>query len=526
VDRLGARNAPLLAAIAAAAVFVTACGAGEETSHPARDGEAEQALVTSLSSSTSMRYTHVRCVTASAGEWTDVCTFQTVALREGADQPLVVTGYRVEDGQLRSGSGTVPLNVACAEEVRCWTDTLCNVAPECPSGLEGFFGEPVTPPARAATPRPTVSRCIAAWNAHGGFSPAEIAQTQPPLPSMEVTRPVYSPHLSGASLGFLGSRAEVRAGGDACSVVFDVGASGLYRVSTQVWGEPRFWIWRGADDLEAEPALEPAWNVCQREDGILFRADTCPPPAVLARPITDELERGHLAALSRRGGIPYWLGRTFEGARPVALDPRRGAQSVVEYKLQRESSRLTLTIFTYRPPRRSLRVKGLLVARAEPEDATVVVVTHGKVSADLREAARASLRPFISTNPDVSQVPGDLDEEPTRIDTSVPVRLLWVGPSFESFTATVIRDGPDGAGVVRYAKGGSEWFLVTYTARKKKHCGQTGCISPPPLPAALRRYGRVVHTVLRPSDLTVVLARRPRIVPHSSLLFEGLRPVG
>jgi hypothetical protein len=36
----------------------------------------------------------------------------------------------------------------------------------------------------------------------------------------------------------------------------------------------------------------------------------------------------------------------------------------------------------------------------------------------------------------------------------------------------------------------------------------------------------VVHTILRQDDLTVVLARRPRIVPNSSLLFEGLRPVG
>jgi hypothetical protein len=475
-----------------------------------------------------MRYTHVRCVKASAGDWTDVCTFQGVAFREGTDQPLVVTGYRIEDGQLRSGSGTVPLDVACAEEVRCWTSALCAATRDCPSGLDGYFGEPVTPPARAVTPRPTVSRCIASWNAHGGFSPAETAQATPPMASMEVARPVYTPHLSAASLGFIGPRAEVRAEGDACTVLFDKGVSGgLYRVSAQAWGEPRFWMWRGADDFEPKTALEPAWNVCQREDGTLSRSDACSPVAAIPRALADELERGHLASLFERGGIPYWLGRSFEGARPEALDPRRGAESVVVYRVRGDVGSLKLAVYTYRPPQRSRRVKkGVLLARAEPEDATVLVIANRKVSDALRRAVLRSLRPFISTNPDASQVPGDLQEEPTRIDTSVPVRLLWVGPTFEGYTGTVVQDAPAGAGVVRYAKGNAEWFLVTYTGREKKHCGQTGCVSPPPLPVALRKYGRVVDTVLRQNDLTVVLARRPGIVPPSSLLFEGLRPVG
>ena len=517
-----------LAAAATAVTLLTACGVGESARQPARDSEVEQRLATSLKGSQGSRYTHVRCVKASAGDWTHLCTFQVVSPGLAGDQPLVVLGYRVEGGQLRSGSGTAPLDVACAEEVRCWTSTLCAATRDCPSGFDGYFGEPATPPARAVTPRPTVSRCIASWNAHGGFSPAEIAQATPPIASMEVARPVYTPHLSGASLGFIGPRAEVRAGGDACSVVFDTGASGgLYRVSAQAWAEPRFWMWRGDDDFEAATALEPAWNVCQREDGTLFLADACPPVAAIPRALADELERGHLASLLDMGGIPYWLGRSFEGARPEALEPRRGAESVVVYRVSGEDGSLTLTVYTYRPPRRSRNVrKGTLVARAEPEDATVLVLADGKVSDDLQQAVRASLRPFISTNPDTAQVPGDLKEEPTRIDASVPVRLLWVGTRFEGFTGSVVKDGPEGAGVVRYAKGGSEWFLVTYTARKKKHCGQTGCVSPPPLPATLRRYGRVVHTILRQDDLTVVLARRPGIVPHSSLLFEGLRPVG
>jgi hypothetical protein len=535
VGHLGARNAPRLWALVAAATalaFLTACGPGEEARHPARDNEVEQRLASSLTGSHGIRshgirYTHVRCVKASAGDWTHLCTFQVVSPGLAGDQPLLVLGYRVEGGQLRSGSGTVPLDVACAEELRCWTSTLCAATRDCPSGFERYFGEPVTPPARAVTPRPTVSRCIASWNAHGGFSPAETAQATPPIASMEVARPVYTPHLSGASLGFIGPRAEVRAGGDACSVLFDTGASGLYRVSAQAWGQSRFWMWRGADDFEAESALEPAWNVCQRDDGTLFPSDTCPPVAAIPRAIADELERGHLASLYEMGGIPYWLGRSFEGARPEALESRRGAESVVVYRVRGEKDSLTLTVYTYRPPQRSREVrKGVVVARAEPEDATVLVVADRKVSDALRHSVLGSLRPFISTNPDAAQVPGDLQEEPTRIDTSVPVRLLWVGPSFEGFTGSVVQDGPEGAGVVRYAKGGSEWFLVTYTARKKKHCGQIGCVSPPPLPAALRRYGSVVHTILSQDDLTVVLARRPRIVPDSALLFDGLRPVG
>jgi hypothetical protein len=529
VNRLGALNAaPLLGAlvlVAAVAGFLSACGAGQEPREASPDSEAEQALLTSLRGSVGTRYTHVRCVKVSAGEWTDLCTFQVVSLRQTNDQPLLVMGYRVEGGQLRLGSGTVPLDVACAEEVRCWTRTLCAATQGCPSGLEGFFGEPMTPPARAATPPPTISRCIAAWNAHGGFSPAEIAQEPPPIASMEVARPVYSPHLAGASLGFIAPRAEVRASGDACVVLFDVGASGLYRVSAQAWGERRFWMWRGADDFGARAAREPAWNVCQREDGTLFRSNVCPPAAAIPRAIADELERGHLASLSEKGGIPYWLGRSFEGARPIALDPRRGAESVVVYRLRGEGGRRTLTVYTYRPPQRSRRARGVLVARAEPEDATVLVLADRKVSHALRRAVLGSLRPFVSTNPDAAQVPGDLAEEPTRIDTSVPVQLLWVGPSFEGYAGTVVRDGPTGAGVVRYAKGKAEWFLVTYTPRKKRDCSQTGCVSPPPLPAVLGKYGQVVDTLLGQQSLTVVLARRPRIVPNGTLIFERLRPV-
>ena len=522
----GVRCLFALATLATAAALLSACSLGGDKQDVSRDREAEQAVQASLNGGVSMRYTNVRCVEAPAdsGRWTHLCTFQIVGLGLVRDQPLVVMGYRIEGDQARLSSGIVPLDVTCAEAVECWRSNLCFATHDCPYGEDDFFGEPQASIPQPVTPRPTVSSCIAAWNAHGGFAPAEIEQEPPPHASTEVARPVYAPHLSGASLGFIARRAEVHSAGNSCVVTFDVGPHGLYRVRAQASGETRFWMWRGADDFEVAAARAPVWNACQREDGRLFRADDCPHAAAIPRSIGDELERGHLASISEIGGIPYWLGRSFQGAAPVGLDPSRGAESVVEYRIQRESAPVTLRIYTYRPPRRSLVVKGKLVARAEPEDATAVVVATGRVSDHLRHAVQASLRPYISTNPDAPQVPGDVHEEPTRIDTSVPVRLLWVGPSFEGFTANVVGDAPEGAGVVRYAKGGDEWFLVTYTPRKKKHCAQIGCVSPPPLPAALAGYGQVVHTLLA-DRLTVVLSRRPGIVPNSTKLFEELRPV-
>jgi hypothetical protein len=132
---------------------------------------------------------------------------------------------------------------------------------------------------------------------------------------------------------------------------------------------------------------------------------------------------------------------------------------------------------------------------------------------------RDALRPFISTNVDAEQVPGDLREEPTRIDTSAPVVTFWVGSSFEGFTAAAVADAPAGAGVVRYAKGAVEWFLASYTPRPKKHCGQVGCASPPPLPHALARnrrpdeataQGAARRTHLRGPRAAPVATRRER----------------
>jgi hypothetical protein len=201
-----------------------------------------------------------------------------------------------------------------------------------------------------------------------------------------------------------------------------------------------------------------------------------------------------------------------------------GAQSAVEYANAGDG--VDLLVLTYRPPDRGLTAAaGVVVARAEPETATVLVVADREVSSDFSQAVRDALRPFLSTNLDAKQVPGDLREEPTRIDMSAPVVTFWVGSSFEGFTATAVADGPAGAGVVRYAKGEVEWFLASYTPRPKKHCGQVGCASPPPLPHALARYGDVRDTILRDERVIVVLTRQPRKVPHGARIYEALEPL-
>jgi hypothetical protein len=516
----GRRTPALLAALAAAgaaAGLLTACGARADGPRGERHSAAERVLLASLGSSNGVRYTHLRCVTAPEAQWTDFCTFQAVWPREGQDQPLVVLAMRFEEDRPLTSSGTVPLDVTCAQNVRCWVRTLCFATRDCPGfapGDETALALPVR------TPTPTLSRCVSAWNAHGGFSPAEVAQPEPVLPTMAVARPVYTTHLSGASFGFLGPRADVRPTADGCAVLFDLGGE-AYEVSAKAWGEPRFWMWRGADDLARRGSSQASWNACQRDDGTLFVSTSCPAVAAVPRAVREELERGSLQELSNAGGIPYWLGRTFAGARPLPIE-RRGAESAVAYMVRTDGHRITLRVLTYRPPDRSRTTNGVLVARAEPEDATVLVVADRQVSADLRRAALAALRPFVASEPDAEQVPGDLEEEPTRIDVSAPVALYWAGASFEGFTADVVDDAPAGAGIVRYADGRAQWFIVSYTPRKKKHCSRLGCVSPPPLPAALRPYGRVVETILLDQLVVVVLAERPRNVPNGALIYEHL----
>src|SRR5919108_1830078 len=247
--RLGRRTvASLLAAIAAAtAAGLAGCGAAPSVAAGARDVDAEQFLLSTLAGSTGVRYTHLRCFRV-RGPWSDACTFQAVSPRQGQDDPLLVLAMRIEDGRPVSSTGTAPLDIACANYRRCWVRTLSAATRECALGA-GAFGTDPNDLVRLRTPRPTPARCVSAWNAHGGFSPAEVAQETPLLASDAVARPVYTPHLSGASLGFIGARAEVRAAPRGCSVLFETGPHEYYEVTAEARGETRFWMWQGADDL-------------------------------------------------------------------------------------------------------------------------------------------------------------------------------------------------------------------------------------------------------------------------------------
>jgi hypothetical protein len=516
----------LAATIFMAGAAVAGCGAASSSSPKVsqpgqRNADMEQRLLESMGPSTDLRYTHVRCFDV-RGHWRVACTFQRISPRQGQDDPLLVLGYRYEGDRMVSATGTAPLDIACADDLRCWVRTLCFVTGQCEgTGLFPADGAGA-PPLR--TPTPTPARCVSAWNVHGGFSPAEVAQENPLHVSMAVARPVYTPHLAGASFGFIGARAEVQATHSGCLVRFELGDGSTYPITAEALGEARFWMWQGA--MELEQGSEPAWNACQREDGTLFLATSCPPVGATPRAVADELERGYLQSLADAGGIPYWLGRTFAGARPVpVLPPPRGAQSAVAYA---NADGVDLLVLTYQPPDRGRTTRGFIVARAEPETATVLVVADREVPADFSQAVRAALRPFISTEPDAEQLPGDLEEEPTRIDTSAPVITNWVGSPFQGFEAAVVGDAPEGAGVVRYSKSNVEWFLVTYVPLPKKHCGRTGCVSPPPLPHALEQYGEVKDTLLRYGEgepLVVVLTRRPNRVPGGMAIFDALEPL-
>jgi hypothetical protein len=508
----------LVATIAAAGVALAGCGAGP--SQPAGLGEpspeAEAQLLTS--DSTSYRNTHVRCFRVE-GQWSDACTFQRIWLGVGSDDPLLVIGFRFEGGRAVSSTGTASLDIACADDLRCWVRTLCFATQQCAG--ENPFDPEADDVAPLRTPAATAERCVSAWNAHGGFTPAELAQAAPVEARAALGRPIYAPHLAGASLGFIAERSEVRSTTTGCVVRFDLGGTGTYAISSEARGAERFWLWQGARDLG--PAADDAsWNACQREDGTLVLATSCPRVAAVPRAVVDEIERGYVESVADAGGIPYWLGRSFAGARPVPVLPApRGAESAVEYA---NAGGVDLLVLTYRPPDRERTTRGVVVARAEPETATVLVVADREVPAEFSQAVYQALRPFVSSDPDAEQLPGDLEEEPTRIDKSAPVVTHWVGPRFEGFEAAVVADAPDGAGVVRYANGDVEWFLVSYTPLPKKHCARIGCASPPPLPRVLERYGEVRDTVLS-QPIIVVLTRQPKKIPHGMAIYEALEPL-
>jgi hypothetical protein len=210
------------------------------------------------------------------------------------------------------------------------------------------------------------------------------------------------------------------------------------------------------------------------------------------------------------GGIPYWLGAPFRGTWPDAHP--EGDLAVVGYTVRDRGRPVTVTITTgYAPKIPSSAVSGHVVLRAHPEDTTAIVTATRPVSPALRRAVRRHLRPFLHSDPDAKQLPGDVQAAPTRIDHSQPRRSLWFGLEIAGLRATVVAS-PAGVGVIRYGAPSTpgRFYVVTYRPLPKK-CGSVGCASPPPLPEELRRYGRETHAswILGDGWVTTILAPHP-----------------
>ena len=511
---------PVRAGIVATVALAAFAGCGSDEGSQARSEAARDAERKLFADNSHGRYSHPQCVEVGA-PWTFVCTVQEIGLgRSGRDGPLMAIGYTPAE-QLEAGvaTGLMPISVDCATDVRCWVQELCRASSCTVNPADTSFPDlgPNAPP-EPITPEV----CIDAWNVHGGFSADELGGDSPPRPESEVERPVYTPHLAATTLGFIGPRADVRAVGGTCSVVFDLGNGKVYAIDATVDHAPRFWTWAGRDATAAVAAERPSWNACQGADGTLSLGDDCAgDPGVLTRDVAAELDRRVLHQVADFGGIPYWLGPRFLGALPERSEPDRG-KDTVEYMVETPDGTLRLVVLTYRPPRPRVVAPGFEVFRANPASETVLVVANRRPSRRVVLAVRSELRPFRGSDPNAEQVPGDLAEERTRIDTSVRVRVYWAGPTAAGLRAEVIEDAPAGLGLVRYGppSGPRTFYLVTYKPRKKTRCSSTGCVSPPETPAALRHYGVRVHAAIYSEWIVDVLAPSKK---HEQMTAPALR---
>ena len=270
----------------------------------------------------------------------------------------------------------------------------------------------------------------------------------------------------------------------------------------------------------------PASNVCQHADGTLSGGVCEPPSGLTPRDVEDELGRRYLAAIANIGGTPYWLGAPFHGAQPEAR--AEGDLLLVSYTLIVGIHPVTLTIYRgYGPSISAAQLEGRVIMRAHIDGGAVVVTADAEVSNSLRGDVRRELRPFLVTDPTKQQTPGDLKSTPTRVDSRRPRRPLWFGPTLAGLRASVITDPPPGVGVVRYgsATARDRFYVVTYRPLPKE-CGALGCVSPPPLPRSLFRYGRETHLTYLLSDewITTILAPRPAAVADAIAGLNATSP--
>jgi hypothetical protein len=518
--------------VTAFAVFVLAasagCSSGEEPqaaespeaveSDPAR--ELERKLF--ANDSHARRYSHPLCVEVGA-PFTFVCTVQRIDLRSSHDAPLMATGFTPSDETASGyGTGMLDIPVECATDVRCWVEELCRVSRErCTTELTlSVFPDlgPNEPPEQI-----TREVCVDAWNVHGGFSADELAMEEPAEPDWEVDRPAYEPHLAAPTLGFLGPRADVRAMDGTCSVVFDLGDGNAYTVDATVDHAPRFWTWAGREATSTVAAEGQSWNACQEADGTLSLGDGCT-GGLQARDLANELDRRVLQQVSEAGGRPFWLGLRFLGSLPERTHEKY--KDTIKYTVETPDGPLRLRVLTYRPPRPRVVARGFEVFRAQTSSATVLVVANRRPSRRVVMAVRSDLRPFRGSDPYAEQDPTDLvADEPTRVDTSVRVRVYWAGPASVGLEADVLEDAPAGLGIVRYgpSRGPNTFYLVTYKPKKKTRCSSNSCVSPPAPPASFRRYGVHVNAAIyyEPQGEWIVEVLAPS-KKHAELTNEAL----
>jgi hypothetical protein len=483
------------------------CGAGGATGpHNQAAAKAAQELAASFRPELSTRYQDVRCASIRGIPHMDfVCALELIGLQRGPDE-FAVTTARISNGTLTGSGGLAQVAATCMEAVRCWANEAIAVCgPECPGRVPRVgTASPALP--RRATPL-TPANCIKGWNIHGRFTKAETADTRPTmLASQEVTKPIYTPYLAAASIGFIAARAQVTAVPDGCAVVFDLGGGRAYRIFTTAGADPWVWTWQGDPDLTDAP---PRWNACQRADGTLASSG-CDSSGAKPRDVIDELGRGHLSAVARVGGFPYWLGAPFAGAWPTAQ--AQGDVLIVEYQVTAAGQPLTLRVYQSSAgviP--AATITGTVIVRAHPQSGAVLVTADpaSAASAALHRSILTQLRPFQQTNPAAPQQPGDVTSSPTTIDTSQPRRPFWFGATQFGMRATVIGSSPAGVGLVRYgaADAPNRFYVVTYKP-VTKNCGSLGCVSPPPLPKALGVYGQVQDTWIHDDWLTVILVRK------------------
>jgi hypothetical protein len=492
--------------------------------------EAERAVAREFDDSSDVRRQNIRCVALEdALPWEFACTFQEIRLNGLEDRPLALTGVDVRGGHLAGGTGVTTLALHCASKVRCWVRRLCQAVQtvECPK-LNGMDFPTLGP---NAPPRPlTAEACVGAWNAHGGFASTDptFESSATPPPGFAGPRPVYTPRLAAASLGFIARRAHIRVSHARCLVTFDLSPRHAYTIESRSVYAPRFWTWAGRRQLARRHSDPAGRTACQRADGTLSLGDDCPEgPAGVVRDIPEELEKGVLQRVADMGGYPYWLGPSFRGGMPEPRESGRDSQAIA-YDVHYQGRRLTLLVVTSLtgrlPP-----VEGVSVIWIRPMNNPVQVIANLVPPAGLTREVHDALRPFLRDDPEAPQLPGDLAEEPTRINTSVPTRTYGVGSTYKGLRATVVGDAPPGVGLVRFGQPGSArvFYLATYLPMKKTRCGRKGCVSPPLFPAALKPYGERRDTLLQDEGWIVDYIAPPGSVDlNGTQMFDRLGELG